>query len=40
VHPGYFFDFSHEAFLVVSLLPEPSIFERGIDLVLERVHAA
>ena len=23
VHPGYFFDFPHEAFLVVSLLPEP-----------------
>jgi alanine-synthesizing transaminase len=40
VHPGYFFDFAHEAFLVVSLLPEPSTFERGIDFVLERVHAA
>lgn len=40
VHPGYFFDFAHEAFLVVSLLPEPSTFERGIDLVLEGVHAA
>jgi aspartate/methionine/tyrosine aminotransferase len=40
VHPGYFFDFAHEAFLVVSLLPEPSAFERGIGLVLERVHAA
>ena len=40
VHPGYFFDFAHEAFLVVSLLPESSTFERGIDLVLERVHAA
>jgi hypothetical protein len=40
VHPGYFFDFAHEAFLVVSLLPEPPTFERGIDLVLERVHAA
>ena len=23
VHPGYFFDFPHEAFVVVSLLPEP-----------------
>ena len=40
VHPGYFFDFAHEAFLIVSLLPEPSAFERGIDAVLERVHAA
>jgi hypothetical protein len=24
----------------VSLLPEPLTFERGIDRVLERVHAA
>jgi hypothetical protein len=40
VHPGYLFDFAHEAFLVVSLLPEPPTFERGIDRVLERVHAA
>jgi hypothetical protein len=40
VHPGYFFDFAHEAFLIVSLLPEPSAFERGIDAVMERVHAA
>ena len=23
VHPGYFFDFEREAFLVISLLPEP-----------------
>jgi alanine-synthesizing transaminase len=40
VHPGYFFDFAHEAFVVVSLLPDPSTFENGIDLMLERVHAA
>jgi hypothetical protein len=26
VHPGHFFDFAEEAFLVVSLLPEPGIF--------------
>lgn len=40
VHPGYFFDFAHEAFLVVSLLPEPPSFERGVAAILERVHAA
>ena len=40
VHPGYFFDFPHEAFLVVSLLPEPPTFEAGIAAVLERAHAA
>ena len=26
VHPGYFFDFPREAFLVVSLLPSPEVF--------------
>ncbi len=40
VHPGFFFDFSSEAFLVVSLLPEPTTFIRGIDIVLERTRVA
>ncbi len=30
VHPGYFFDFPREAFLAVSLLPEPEPFREGI----------
>lgn len=34
VHPGFFFDFADEAFLVVSLLPEPRVFERAIARVL------
>lgn len=29
VHPGYFFDFPHEAFLVASLLPEEATFREG-----------
>ena len=29
VHPGFFFDFEREAFLVVSLLLEPAVFDRG-----------
>jgi hypothetical protein len=33
-HPGYFFDFSTEAFLVLSLLPDPSVFADAIDRVL------
>ena len=37
VHPGFFFDFPREAFLVVSLLPEPASFAEGIRRVLERV---
>jgi alanine-synthesizing transaminase len=34
VHPGYFFDFSREAKLVVSLLPEPAVFSTAIARVL------
>jgi aspartate/methionine/tyrosine aminotransferase len=30
-HPGYFFDFPHESFLVVSLLPPETIFAEGVD---------
>jgi alanine-synthesizing transaminase len=40
VHPGYFFDFPHEAFLIVSLLPEPGVFARGARLLQERLDAA
>jgi alanine-synthesizing transaminase len=36
VHPGFFFDFPHEAFLVVSLLAEPEAFDDGVRRVLER----
>jgi alanine-synthesizing transaminase len=34
VHPGYFFDFEREAFLVLSLLPEESTFAEGARRVL------
>jgi hypothetical protein len=37
VHPGFFFDFPHEAFLIVSLLPEPAAFAEGVCRVMERV---
>jgi alanine-synthesizing transaminase len=39
VNPGFFFDFPSEAFLVLSLLPETSIFVEGVSRVLERAHA-
>ena len=39
VHPGYFFDFPHEAFLVISLLPPGAEFDEGVRRILERVHA-
>jgi len=37
VYPGFFFDFPREAFLIVSLLPEPRTFAAGAKAVLERV---
>jgi alanine-synthesizing transaminase len=37
VHPGFFFDFPREAFLVLSLLPEPAAFADGVRRVLGRV---
>ena len=40
VHPGYFFDFEREAFLVVSLLGDPTLFDRGIARVLARATGA
>ena len=40
VHPGYFFDFPREAFLVVSLLPQPDVFERAVGRMLARVEVA
>jgi aspartate/methionine/tyrosine aminotransferase len=37
VHPGYFFDFDREAYLVVSLLPKPEVFDDGVARVLAGV---
>jgi aspartate/methionine/tyrosine aminotransferase len=37
VHPGHFFDFEDEAYLVVSLLTPPATFEEGIRRILRRV---
>jgi aspartate/methionine/tyrosine aminotransferase len=39
VHPGYFFDFPREAYLVLSLLPRPEVFDRAVSRVLDRVEA-
>src|SRR5687767_8350935 len=36
VHPGYFFDFPREAFIVISLLVEPALFDRSLARVLPR----
>jgi aspartate/methionine/tyrosine aminotransferase len=37
VHPGYFFDFPTEAFLVLSLLPEPAVFAAGVRRLRDRL---
>ena len=34
VHPGYLFDFPQEAYLVVSLLPSPTVFAEAIDRIV------
>ena len=36
VHPGYFFDFPREAFVVVSLLVEPGVFDNAVARLLAR----
>jgi aspartate/methionine/tyrosine aminotransferase len=39
VHPGFFFDFPHEAFLVVSLLPAEDLFVEAFERVLRLASA-
>lgn len=34
VHPGYFFDLHRDGFLVVSLLPPPSIFREAVERLI------
>lgn len=34
VHPGYFFDFPFEAFVIVSLLPQPAFFDDAFERCL------
>lgn len=37
IHPGYFFDFSKEGYLVISLLPESNRFQKGIEKLSQRM---
>ena len=39
-HPGYFFDFPRESYLVVSLLAAEAQFAEGIDRVLRHFDCA
>lgn len=38
VHPGYFFDFEREAFLVVSLLPDPATFSSAVKGLFSEIE--
>jgi alanine-synthesizing transaminase len=40
VHPGHFFDFEEEAYLVVSLLAPEDVFQQGATRIRKRVTAA
>jgi alanine-synthesizing transaminase len=39
VQPGFFFDFEAEAFLVVSLLTDPEVFEEGVRAMIGALDA-
>jgi aspartate/methionine/tyrosine aminotransferase len=39
VHPGFFFDFPEEAFLVLSLLPREEDFARGLEAIGRELRA-
>lgn len=36
VHPGFFYDFNREGFVVVSLLPGEDIFRSGVSRLIRR----
>jgi alanine-synthesizing transaminase len=37
VHPGYFFDFEREAFIVMSLLPETALFSSSLQALFREI---
>jgi len=37
VHPGYFFDFEREAYLVISLLPETSVLVPAVQAIFREI---
>ncbi|HUP64999.1 MAG TPA: pyridoxal phosphate-dependent aminotransferase [Thermoanaerobaculia bacterium] len=39
VHPGFFFDFDREGFLVISLLTPPETFEEGVRRLIAHITA-
>ena len=39
VHPGHFYDFPSEGFLILSLLPAPQVFQDAMGKVISRICA-
>jgi hypothetical protein len=39
VHPGHFYDFSNDGYLVLSLVTEPQVFREGLVRLLECIGA-
>jgi aspartate/methionine/tyrosine aminotransferase len=39
VHPGHFFDFARDGYLVLSLISETADFEEGLSAILDRVNS-
>jgi alanine-synthesizing transaminase len=39
VHPGFFYDFAHEAYVVISLLPQELLFEEGCARLFRALDA-
>jgi aspartate/methionine/tyrosine aminotransferase len=37
VHPGYFFDFDFETYIVICLLPQEDVFQEGIRRIMNRL---
>lgn len=40
VQPGYFYDFDRDGFIVVSLLSDPMLFQKGIDIIVKEIMAS
>jgi hypothetical protein len=38
VHPGHFYDFPSDGYLITSLIAPPKDFREGIERVLERLN--
>jgi alanine-synthesizing transaminase len=40
VHPGFFFDFPRESFLIISLLVEPAVFDEAVSALTAHIRGA